>query len=198
MVSDLLNFNHGDITWNLESIFGVDVLNSSVPTAPSTILSVTGTVIGEDFRDLKSILQGIVQDILATDDFHWNLTSNGDFTVSSVSHLVSNAKDLAWPTPTIKLLDVIWKTNIPAKIKIFSWRFLINRLPLKVQLVNRGVSNRTSIDCPFCSNHPESLDHLFYQCHVTKAVWNRIYMWFGNDVNLSHEEFKALGVFKKR
>ncbi|XP_058750809.1 uncharacterized protein LOC131623817 [Vicia villosa] len=91
MVSDLLNFNHGDITWNLESIFGVDVLNSSVPTAPSTILSATGTVIGEDFRDLKSILQGIVQDILATDDFHWNLTSNGDFTVSSVSHLVSNA-----------------------------------------------------------------------------------------------------------
>ncbi|XP_058775531.1 uncharacterized protein LOC131649790 [Vicia villosa] len=156
------------------------------------------TVIGEELRELKTMIQGIVPNILATDDFHWNLTSNGVFTLSSVSHLVSNAKDLAWPSPIIKMLDVIWKTTIPAKIKIFSWRFLINRLPLKVQLVNRGVPILTSIDCPFCSNQPETLDHLFYQCHVTKVVWNRIYMWLGNDVNLSHEDFKNFGSIQEK
>ncbi|XP_058768779.1 uncharacterized protein LOC131642557 [Vicia villosa] len=157
-----------------------------------------GMVFGEEFRDLKTNLQGVVPDILATDEFHWKLNTNGDFSVSSVSHLVSNAKDIAWSTSTIKLLDVIWKTTIPAKIKIFAWRFLTNRLPVKVQLGNRGVSNLTSFDCPFCNSHPESLDHLFYHCNVTKAVWNRIYLWLGNDVKLSYEEFKSFGCIQEK
>ncbi|XP_058750207.1 uncharacterized protein LOC131623229 [Vicia villosa] len=198
VVSDLFIVNNGEITWNLEDIFGVDVLNSLVPMAHTSNPSTTVTVISEELRDLKVLLQGMVPDPSEKDDFHWNLTSNGVFTVSSVSHLVANAKDIAWTTSIIKMLDVIWKTNIPAKTKIFSWRFLINRLPLKDQLANRGVSSLTSIDCPFCASHPESLDHLFFNCHVTKEVWNRIYMWLGNDVILSMEDFKSFGSIQEK
>ncbi|XP_058766137.1 uncharacterized protein LOC131639679 [Vicia villosa] len=194
VVRDLLTFNQGGITWNLESILGADVINTSVSTAHSAM----GMVIGDEFRDLNLNLQGVVSDILATDEFHWKLNTNGDFSVSSVSHLVSNAKDIAWPTSTIKLLEVIWKTTIPAKTKIFAWRFLTNRLPVKVQLGNRGVSYLTSFDCPFCNCHPESLDHIFYHCNVTKAVWNRIYLWLSNDVKLSYEEFKSFGCIQEK
>ncbi|XP_058775745.1 uncharacterized protein LOC131650019 [Vicia villosa] len=197
-VGDLINWNNGVFSWNLEAIFGRDMLISPAPNSSISTLLGMGSVFDEELRDLKMLLEGVEPGISATDEFHWNLTSTGDFTVSSVSHFVSSAKDLAWPIPTIKLLDVIWKTTIPAKIKIFSWRFLINRLPLKVQLANRGVSSFTSIDCPFCTNHPESLDHLFYQCHVSNAVWNRIFIWLGNDVNLSIEEFKSFGCIQEK
>ncbi|XP_058740907.1 uncharacterized protein LOC131613238 [Vicia villosa] len=156
------------------------------------------TVVVEEVRDLKALLQGVVSDNLVPDEFRWNLTTNGDFKVSSVSLLVSNAKELAWSLPIINMLDIIWKITIPAKIKIFTWRFFINRLPLKVQLANRGVSNLTSIDCIFCSTHPESLDHLFYQCHVTKAVWKRIYTWLGEEVKISLEEFKNFGSIQEK
>ncbi|XP_058733401.1 uncharacterized protein LOC131605011 [Vicia villosa] len=60
-------------------------------------------------RDLNVLLNGIEPDNSDFDDFHWNLTSNGCFLVSSVSTAVSNAKDSAWITSTIKLSDVVWK-----------------------------------------------------------------------------------------
>ncbi|XP_058784167.1 uncharacterized protein LOC131658936 [Vicia villosa] len=197
-VGDLIIWNNGAFSWNLEAIFGSDILIPSAPNTSTFIFIGMGSVLDEELRDLKMLLEGVEPDISATDEFHWNLTATGAFTVSSVSHLVANAKDLAWPIHTIKLLEVIWKSTISAKIRTFSWRFLTNRLPLKVQLANRGVASFTSIDCPFCSNHPESLDHLFYQCHVSNAVWNRIFIWLGDDVNLSIEEFKSFGSIQEK
>ncbi|XP_058726366.1 uncharacterized protein LOC131597705 [Vicia villosa] len=165
---------------------------------PSTITSASDLIVGEELRDLKMVLLGKVPDLMAPDDFHWKLSSDGIFSVSSVSHLVSNAKELAWPITTTKLLEVIWKINIPEKIKIFAWRFFINRLPLKDLLVNRGVSIRSSVDCVFCSNHPETLEHIFFHCQATKAVWVKIYMWLGNDLKLSLEEFKSFGSIQQK
>ncbi|XP_058751681.1 uncharacterized protein LOC131624783 [Vicia villosa] len=197
-VKDILISNNGNILCNWEAIFGDEIFIHLVPNANLINLSITSKAIGDELRDLIVLLRGVELDITAKDDFHWNLTSNGVFTVSSVSFLMSSAKEIAWPNSTIKLLDVIWKTTIPAKIKIFSWRFFIKRLPLKDQLVNRGVSILTSIDCPFCSNYPESLDHLFYQCQVTKEVWNRTYLWVGDDANLTQEEFKHFGSIQEK
>ncbi|XP_058741710.1 uncharacterized protein LOC131614098 [Vicia villosa] len=197
-VSDIVSWNNGVILWNLESIFGTDVSLSPAPNAFNQFPSVMSTVVVEELRDLKALLQGVVPDNLAKDEFRWNLTSNADFKLSSVSILVSNAKELAWSLPIINMLDIIRKITIPAKIKILTWRFFINPLPLKVQLVNRGVSNFTSIDCIFCSTHPESLEHLFYHCHVTKAVWKRIYTWLDDEVKISLEEFKSFGSIQEK
>ncbi|XP_058733340.1 uncharacterized protein LOC131604946 [Vicia villosa] len=197
-VSDLFTFNQGEFTWKLEDIFDTDALNPSVPIASTYSTSASASNIGDELRDLRLILQRMEPDILALDDYHWKLTSNGFFTVSSVSHLVSNAKELAWPTSTTKLLDVIWKNKIPEKIKIFAWRFFINRLPLKDQLAIRGVPNLSSIDCLFCSNNPETLEHLFFHCHATKEVWSRIHRWLGNDLKLTLEEFKNFGSIQEK
>ncbi|XP_058761237.1 uncharacterized protein LOC131634589 [Vicia villosa] len=198
VVSDLFLTNQGEIIWNLEDIFGEDVLNPPARSASSNIASNPNTVITEELRELKRMLHGMVSDSTSMDGFHWNLNTNGAFTVSSVSHLVSNAKEIAWPNHIIKSLDVIWKTNLPAKIKIFAWRFLLNRLPLKDQLVKRGVTTLSSLVCLFCTNLPETLDHLFFHFHVTKEVWSRIYVWLGNALNFSLEEFKNFGSIQEK
>ncbi|XP_058766163.1 uncharacterized protein LOC131639708 [Vicia villosa] len=169
-----------------------------VPNAALTNTAASGMAIGEDLKELCELLQGVELDTSVKDEFHWNLTSSEDFTVSSVSKKVSSAKEIAWTNSIMKLLDVIWKTTIPTKIKTFSWRFFINRLPLKDILVNRGVSTLDSMDCPFCSIFPESLDHLFYQCQVTKEVWNRIILWLGKVANLSQEDFKSFGMIQEK
>ncbi|XP_058783775.1 uncharacterized protein LOC131658506 [Vicia villosa] len=184
-VSDVVSWNNGTFSWNIEAI--VDIERMLPP----------GTLGGDSagasqLRDLKVLLNGIEPDNTDVVDFHWNLTSNGCFSVSSVSMAVSNAKDLTWTTSTIKLLELVWK------IKIFSWRFFINRLPLKDLLAHRGMSNFSSLDCVFCSNHSETLEHLFYHCLVLKAVWDRIYLWLGTELEFSLDEFKNFGSIQEK
>ncbi|XP_058753771.1 uncharacterized protein LOC131626956 [Vicia villosa] len=177
---------------------GIDDLDFLGPNLLHHVSNGTSTAISLLLRDLNVLLDGITPNNANHDNFHWKLTSNGVFSVASVSNLVSNAKDITWPTNTIKLLDVMWKAKIPKKVKIFSWRFFIERLSLKYLLAYRGVTNLTSLDCPFCSNHPESSEHLFFQCQISKAVWDRIYSWLGNDLEFTLEEFKSFGCIQEK
>ncbi|XP_058746451.1 uncharacterized protein LOC131619364 [Vicia villosa] len=186
-VSDVISWNNGAHSWNLDVLFGNLPVTNGIASAFDIQL-----------RDLKALLDGIVPNILDHDDFHWKLNPTGVFSVASVSHLVSNTKDLAWPINTINLLVVIWKAIILKKVKIFSWRFFINRLPLEDLLANRGVPNLNSLDCLFCSHQPETLEHLFFQCQVTKVVWDKIYAWLGNDFELNLEEFKRFGRIQEK
>ncbi|XP_058754569.1 uncharacterized protein LOC131627730 [Vicia villosa] len=196
-VSEAISWNNGVFSWNLGVPMGIDGLDSLGPNLLHQPTNGTSMAISLLMRDLKVLLDRITPNTVDYDDFHWKLTSNGVFSVASVSSLVSNSKDIAWPSNTIKLLDVMWKANIPKKVKIFSWRFFIKRLPLKDLLAYRGI-NLTSLDCPFCSYHPESSEHLFFQCQITKTVWEKIYPWLGNDLEFSLEEFKSFGCIQEK
>lgn len=62
----------------------------------------------------------------------------------------------------------IWKSKIPAKIKIFLWLLLNNAVLTKDNLLRRKwVGSPTSY---FCSQE-ETVTHLFFQCSTAKAVW---------------------------
>ncbi|XP_058725677.1 uncharacterized protein LOC131596970 [Vicia villosa] len=174
---------------------GMSILNLSFLSPDQNgIISDVAT----QLRDLKASLERFTPINLENDVFHWKLNPSGVFSVASVTSLVSNAKDNAWPIHTIKLLEKMWKSKVPKKVHIFSWRFFIDRLPFKDLLLHRGVSNFTSLDCVLCSNHPESSLHLFFHCNVSKAVWGKVYNWLGEDVEFNLDEFKSFGSIQEK
>ena len=59
---------------------------------------------------------------------------------------------------------------MPNKSKLFAWKACKNILPTKANLYHRGViDNRT---CEACALAPEIVGHLFWDCTITKEVWN--------------------------
>src|SRR4051812_46402928 len=107
-----------------------------------------------------------------------------EFSVASISHVVNNSKSFAWAPQLINLLKVTWDLRIPLKIKVFSWRFFIERIPSKDQLLKRVVINFTNPDCIFCGNHLEN-SYLFFHCQMAEEIWNHIFVWLGisEDIN---------------
>ncbi|KAJ9555460.1 hypothetical protein OSB04_010074 [Centaurea solstitialis] len=74
-------------------------------------------------------------------------------------------------TPTL------WNNLVPLKVRIHTWRARLDRLPTKVNLINKGfrLDNDT---CPLCNNHSESGDHLFIICRVASEVRKQLNCWW--------------------
>lgn len=141
------------------------------------------------WRKLLNLLLAVFLAQAGQDDFLWRLNNDGVFSVVSLSDLVSESMEIAWQPTMIRRLNVLWKLKILLKIKIFAWRMFTFRLPSKDMLIRRGIANISSNqNCVFCNCHPESMNYLFYLCQFSKAMWERIYIWLGDDVYFSIED----------
>jgi hypothetical protein len=98
-------------------------------------------------------------------------------------------------------LELMWKNNILSKISIFGWQLLLEKLPTREALFNRGIIiNSTEKRCVFCSNHDESIFHVFIQCNSSSTVWRKILTWMGlNFINSTsvQQHFFLFGDFIK-
>ena len=70
----------------------------------------------------------------------------------------------------------VWKLKIPLKIKIFLWYLGKGVTLIKDNLIKRKWKGN-SLCCFF--NNTETIQHLFFDCHAAKFVWNSIYFTFG-------------------
>ena len=68
-----------------------------------------------------------------------------------------------------KLWTTIWKTNVPNKIKVFSWRACHDILPTRANLVRRKIIKDDA--CMLCSGVPETGVHAIWECAVAMDVW---------------------------
>ena len=50
---------------------------------------------------------------------------------------------------------------VPAKVNVFVWRLMLNRIPTKVNLDRRGI-DCGSIRCAVCDDALETVNHLFF------------------------------------
>ncbi|XP_058733132.1 uncharacterized protein LOC131604726 [Vicia villosa] len=133
------------------------------------------------------------------DAFLWNQNSSGSFSVASVSALIAENKEIAWPAETMDMLKVLWKLTVPLKFKVFAWRLFISRLPVKESLIRRGVTiDATNACCEFCRLQPENLNHLFFDYPVSNLLWGRIFTWMGVDLTFSLDEFMVFGKFYEK
>ena len=88
----------------------------------------------------------------------WGFTSSGEFSVGTTIWLAHGIK-----TTTIPLhFNWIWKNNESPKVQIFLSQCLQNGLPLKLNLVNRQITNDAL--CSLCKSDNETLNHLFFTC----------------------------------
>jgi hypothetical protein len=129
-----------------------------------------------DANSVGAILKIVLPHTPKPDKLIWVLNSKGNFTVQSAlqASLVPCVVD---PGITWKAL---WKLNMHDRLKIFIWRVASGILPTKMNLVQKlGVGNSL---CPLCLNADESLDHLFFKCSISRAIWFSSYWAIRSDL----------------
>ena len=109
------------------------------------------------------------------DSWVWNLDSEAGYSVRSARLLIDG-----------KILDVAalatrWNRMLPAKINVFAWRLMLNRIPTKVNLDRRGI-DCGSIRCQVCDEDLETANHLFFSCELAIAIWSKIATWWDIDI----------------
>lgn len=60
----------------------------------------------------------------------------------------------------------IWKAPVPNKVRIHLWRIPKNILPLRCNLIKKGIQLDTS--CSLCNDSEEFVDHMVIKCSVMK------------------------------
>ena len=81
-------------------------------------------------------------------------------------------EDLSWRT--IYLLPRL--CTISTKIRTFQFKFLHRRIATNTCLSKVGISD-TAL-CDLCKTDKETLIHLFWECSVIKAFWERVQCFF--------------------
>ncbi|GJY78321.1 RNA-directed DNA polymerase, eukaryota, reverse transcriptase zinc-binding domain protein [Tanacetum coccineum] len=147
-----------------------------------------------DCHRLDALVCGISLRDGYSDGWDWLLDSGHAFTVKHLSMLIDGI--------TLGGNNVgkthQWNPLIPRKINIFVWRLALNRLPLLMNLDDRGL-DIPSVLCPLCNDAPESVNHLFLHCSKVKLVWFKCLSWWGVSTvihNMSVKEVIA-GSFMK-
>ncbi|XP_009113229.1 uncharacterized protein LOC103838534 [Brassica rapa] len=69
--------------------------------------------------------------------------------------------------------DIVWFKGAVPKHAISMWIVNYDRLSTRARLVSWGLS--IPVSCPFCTNFPETRDHLFLSCQYTNDVWAHVF-----------------------
>jgi hypothetical protein len=117
----------------------------------------------------------------AFEDFiSWHGTRSGLFSVRSAYHVEwrhqfngvtcrSLISGTSLNNPTWKIL---WKLDVPAKVKIYCWRIMHGVLPLKAILFGRHIG--TSGVCPICNQEEENVLHMVFKCQGAVNIWRAL------------------------
>ncbi|XP_058733456.1 uncharacterized protein LOC131605076 [Vicia villosa] len=182
-VADILDWTDGSHRWMLDALFAAGS-TSGTDFSAAAATSPSWTRFRDGFR-------GFLPCETSCDSFLWSFNGDKDFTVASISHAVDNAKPLAWDSIVINSLKVVWDLKLPPKIKVFAWRFFIDRLPTRDQLLKRGVANVSCPNCVLCGSCLESSSHLFFNCQVVKVIWKHVFLWLGIPNDFNEEEIRC-------
>lgn len=71
-----------------------------------------------------------------------------------------------------RLWKVLWKLEIPPKVRVFWWRVLHEFLPARQILWRRHIEPVAF--CEVCGNPEESMRHVLVDCTVAQEFWKQI------------------------
>lgn len=92
-----------------------------------------------------------------------------------------------------KGLRIIWEVSVPSKLKLFGWRFVLDRLPTRNHLFNRGVILlQQEARCVFCQLEQEDFNHFLLNCPALKSLWIKLQGWL--DIQLEEDIVNCLGL----
>lgn len=74
---------------------------------------------------------------------------------------------------------IIWKSSILPKHRFALWIFAHGKFLTRDRLGD--IPNK---NCVLCNEKPETVQHLFYECTVTKQLLKSIRLWVGMEKNM--------------
>ncbi|MDV3181224.1 MAG: hypothetical protein Q8830_03360, partial [Candidatus Phytoplasma australasiaticum] len=92
----------------------------------------------------------------------WDLTSNGYLTYSTTYNHIIGFTENNNQTPF--RFQIIWKNNVPNKVKIFMWTMLHGRLLTNHHFHRRGI--QVNPKCKLCDHPTEDTFHVFFKCNI--------------------------------
>lgn len=111
--------------------------------------------------DLLFILSSVLS--ATPDKWSWDLDPSRCFSVKSARTQIDDA------TLPVGGICTRWNSYGPLKVNILFWRILLQRLPLRMLLVERGVELESFI-CHVCQNAQEDVAHLFFHCDLACQI----------------------------
>lgn len=125
----------------------------------------------EDRNLIKAIRPSLVG---VSDSITWIYSKDGSYSVKSGYYAVRRRgieQDATVNSQhTHFLFKYIWNVDVPPKLKHFWWRSLHNGLPVADNLKKRGL--RVDAICQLCGEEDETVNHLLFQCKLTKEIWD--------------------------
>ncbi|XP_071715289.1 uncharacterized protein [Rutidosis leptorrhynchoides] len=110
------------------------------------------------------------------DTWTWKHEKCGKYTSSSLSNLLVNAFVANKPLPEPTVINAL----ILQKIGIFMWRMHKNKLPVRIELDNKGIDLH-SVLCPVCDDCVECIQHAMISCKSAASVWDKLRRWWNLD-----------------
>ncbi|KAF5196434.1 hypothetical protein FRX31_013979, partial [Thalictrum thalictroides] len=120
---------------------------------------------------LMALLNNVVFEE-GVDYWSWERERGGQFTVKS---MFNRLQDLELRSVAILRqfpFKLVWKIDVPLKVKLFFWTTLMGRTLTVDNLNHRG--QQISPLCQVCNSPNESIVHLFLHCSVALEIWNII------------------------
>ncbi|XP_058776551.1 uncharacterized protein LOC131650861 [Vicia villosa] len=137
----------------------------------------------------RLLLYGGPEEENSMDVVSWEFNNDSVFSVASCYNLYSmNFIPFGSVIKHDEAFRVLWKAEVPFKIKAFGWRLFLDRLPTKELLVYRGISlSLDNLKCVFCGFGIESRNHSFFAYSMVKHIWSEIALWVGKWDSLEEE-----------
>ncbi|XP_071686909.1 uncharacterized protein [Rutidosis leptorrhynchoides] len=130
----------------------------------------------DDLENLEKLLNVIPPACGKPDTWTWKHEKHGKYSSASLAAVLTNAFLANKPLPEPTLLNKL----IPQKIGIFMWRVQKNRLPVRIELDNKGI-DLNSVLCPVCNDDIESINHALVACKSAASMWEKVRLWWGFD-----------------
>lgn len=126
----------------------------------------------DDLLSMENIIKGISLSS-PPDKFIWSLSKDPYSVKEGTKRFYdfSISEHMNW--------NFIWSIKVPAKITIFLWKLHSKVLPTKSFLSDRLGSFLGSSLCSLCKSHNETLNHLFWECNLSKSCWRSVLDWWG-------------------
>jgi hypothetical protein len=112
----------------------------------------------------------VVLQVASPDKWEWLPDPVIGYTVGGAYHLLTHVYSRESSTHN----DLIWNKLVPSKVSIFAWRFINDRLPIKLNLFARGCLRNDFLLCSVGCDAIEDIHHLFLNCPIFGAVWSDI------------------------
>lgn len=110
------------------------------------------------------------------DKITWRWTADGSYSAAS-AYLIQFTGSVS-----SNLKAIIWKTPVPAKLKLSASLCVQERCLTAYKLARRGWPHNPV--CSLCSSHSETALHIFMQYPYSPEVWRLAFYSFGIPVDL--------------